>query len=334
MRFLVKLIPGLLWVGLLALLSVMVARYLQFSETLVAIFLGFVIGNLWRQAGQLTAGVQWSECQGLSIAVALLGAQLNAAILMQLNGTTLIFMATSLMFTFVVTWLLAKLWRMNSSQACLLASGQGICGSAAVMATQQIVKAPAAQVGLTVGLVNFLGFLGIFVTTAMVQNDAFIDPASAGLLIGNTLQSMGHVVAAGFSVGDDVGHAAVLIKMCRILFLIPVLLVLIVVVNRGKEWSKPTGKSQSAKVHWLNLVPIFIWVFVLLSFISSMGWIPQAVQTTLAYLSDALFVMAMVAIGLNIKIKEIWQQGGQLLLMGGLVFVLQIAFTTAFLLYF
>ncbi len=331
MRSVVDFIPGILWVGLLAFLAVLLAGYFKFSETLVAILLGFVLGNVWRQPESMVPGIHWSECQGLSIAVALLGVQLNANILTQINGATLVFIAVAMLFTFVVTVLLAKWWRIQGNQACLLASGQAICGSAAVMATQNIVKAPAAQVGMTVGLVNFLGFLGIFITTWMATYFDFNTAVDSGLLIGNTLQSMGHVVAAGFSISDEAGHAAVLVKMCRILFLVPVLLILIVTMNPRKKSGIKTGHDGQDQIHWLKLVPLFIWVFLLLSFLSSMGWVPNALQAQINLVSDAMFVMAMVAIGLNISINEIRRQGRQLLLLGGVVFILQLGFTTVYL---
>ncbi len=313
-------LPGLLLVVIIAACAQAISHYAGFSVTLAAILLGFVLGNLFRVPKSCLPGIKWSECQALSIAVALLGVQLNVAMLSEVQGLSLLLIAVALVLTFVVTLLLAKWLRLNHTQACLLASGQGICGSAAVMATQQVVKASSAQAGMVVALVNFLGFLGVFVLPGISHQLLTDDPVAAGHLIGNTLQSMGHVVAAGFTADEGVGHIAVLIKMCRILFLIPVLLVLIVIFNKRQTVS-------TEQIQWFKLMPMFIWVFLLLCLLNSMQWIPDSVTAVLTHISDVLFLVAMVAIGLCIRIKEIWQHGGRLLLLGGMVFTIQIVFS-------
>ncbi len=312
-------VPGLILVSVLAAVAQMISHLTQVSATLMALLLGFVLGNLWLVRSSFKRGINWAECQALSVAVALLGAQLNLAMLAELSWFTMVLIVAGLLLTFVVTFVLAKWLRLGASQACLLASGQAICGSAAVMATQQVLKAPAAQAGMVVALVNFLGFVGVFVLPVLAQQFLSDDPTAAGQLMGNTLQSMGHVVAAGFTTDPQAGQVAVLTKMCRILFLIPVLL-LILGIARG-------GAANTRHVGWLRLIPGFIWLFLLLCGLNSLQWLPPVVQTVSEVVSHALFLLAMVAIGLNIQLRLIWRHGGQLLLLGGLVFAIQVGFS-------
>jgi uncharacterized integral membrane protein (TIGR00698 family) len=323
MRFLTHLIPGILLIVALAILAYFLAKYVSLSLSMIAILLGATVGNLLGQPKATQAGVNWSESQLLAVAVALLGAELNMNVLLELNGVILLVVVVSLLVTFSVTMVFAKWFKVAKTTACLVASGQAICGSAAVMAAQKIVKANPTQVALVVSLVNFLGFLGVFITTWLVTTYFIQDINGAGLMIGNTLQSMGHVVAAGLSVNEDVNHAAVLIKMCRILLLIPMMLVLIY-FNNAKQ---AVASKNLANINWLQTVPLFIWVFILLSVFSTMNWLPLQLQNHLAQISQVLFVFALVAIGLNLKVKQIWQQGGKLLLLGTSVFAVQLLFT-------
>ncbi|MEZ5471171.1 MAG: putative sulfate exporter family transporter [Marinicella sp.] len=330
MRFFTQLIPGFLVTSLLAVLAYLISNYVSLSANLIAIILGFVLTNiLGRNSKQLTPGIRWCEVHTLAVAVAFLGAQLDLAALLAVDSDSLWLVIAGLLVTFVVTFLLAKLLRVSSKEACLLASGQGICGSAAVMASQSIVKAPATQAGLVVALVNFLGFAGVFVTVWLASEFFQDDGHAAGILVGNTLQSMGHVVAAGFSINDETGQMAVLIKMCRILLLIPVLLMLI--FFSGKQ----AGKNQEpgSQIHWLSLIPTFIWVFLLLSFLASMGWLPADVTMLVAAISKWLFLLAMAAIGLNIKVQYIHRSGGRILVLGLLVFFTQLMFSVWILAY-
>ncbi|WP_180236483.1 YeiH family protein [Marinicella litoralis] len=321
-------VPGVLGVAVLAAIAVILSKYVSLSGTLIAIMLGFALGNIITVPTKLQTGIKWCESQALSIAVALLGVNLNVFTMLEINAMTLLFIISSLALTFSVTFIFAKILNIQPAQACLVASGQGICGSAAVMATQKIIKAPTVEAGLVVAVVNFLGFVGVFLTAWMAPYLFTVNDSGAGLLIGNTLQSMGNVVAAGFSVNDEVGHLAVLVKMCRILLLIPVLLLLILYSKRAGQVNR---QAEPVPIHWVKLVPLFIWVFLVLSFMSSMQWIPPVIQTGLSEVSGVLFLLAMVAIGLAIKVKDIYQQGGKLLILGMLVFSFQLLFSVWFL---
>jgi len=323
-------LPGVIGVSILATIAVLLSKYISLSATLIAIMLGFLVGNLIQLPQSLKAGVTWSESHALSIAVALLGAQLNVFNMFAISLGTLVFIIAALIVTFSVTFLFAKLLKINSSQACLVASGQGICGTAAIMATQKVIKTSTIEAGLVVALVNFLGFVGVLLTAWLAPSLYSTNDTASGLLIGNTLQSMGHVVAAGFSVNDEVGHLAVLVKMCRILLLIPVLLFLILYTRVSRQ---KTRENKTVRLSWIQLVPMFIWMFLLLSAMASMQWIPVVLQNGLSTISDVLFLLAMVAIGLAIKIKDIYHQGGRLLLLVILVFSTQLLFSIWFLHY-
>jgi uncharacterized integral membrane protein (TIGR00698 family) len=334
MRAIVNLLPGILLVSLLAVVAFIVSKYVSLSANLNAIILGFLVANLVlpkqpQLKQKMQPGCNWCEAKALAIAVALLGAQLNMTALLEVNQASLLLIIFGLLLTFLITMLLAKIMKVSNQQACLLASGQGICGSAAVMATQSVIKAPSAQVGMVVALVNFLGFVGVFITVWLASWFFSGHAEESGILIGNTLQSMGHVVAAGFSLNEDVGHFAVLIKMCRILLLIPVLLIIIFINGKAAQ-----NKGGAIQIHWFKLIPYFIWVFLLLSFMTSMEWLPSGLLTVLSDVSKWLFLLAMTAIGLSIEVKYIHQSGSRVLLLGLLVFCSQLVFSVWFLVNF
>ena len=334
-----KGLPGFLLVGILAAIALLLAQYIGLSVTLIAIFMGFLVGNSLSLAPSFSnktyTGIKWVESYGLSTAVALLGVQLNFSLMSQINLTSVVLIALAIAVTFLLTTLLSKIFRMNGTDVCLLASGQAICGSAAVMAATHVMKVSnKAQTGLIIAVINFLGFLGVFVVSELARYFFADDTVSYGFLIGNTLQSMGHVVAAGFSVNEEVGQGAVLIKMCRILFLIPTLLILVYWASHSKCAADGASQKNQANINgirWLKLVPVFIWVFLVLIVFNNLGWVNSEAGAVLTQISDALFILAMVAIGLSIRVQDIWQQCSRLLLVASLVFILQITFTLVFL---
>jgi len=329
MQFFIKDFPGILWTVLLALAALLLSNHVSLSVTLIAIILGFMAGNLLPPIERLNQGVRWTECHVLALAVGLLGAQLNVAVLTKLGWWSLLLVVSGLLVTFLLALVIGRWLGLNRQTACLLGSGQGVCGTAAIMATQSVIKAQASQAALVVAWVNFLGFVGLFVLPAMLTHWFPGEAALAGHLIGNTLQSMGHVVAAGFALDEQTGQLAVLIKMARILMLIPLLLLLILWQRRQTTSSTDVAMPQPA---FMRLIPWFIWLFLLLSVASSMQWISPAVQGMLDQVGDVLFLMAMAAIGMGIRIKALWSEGLPLMLAAVLVFALQIGFSLFWLL--
>ena len=89
MRSILTGLPGVLLVGILAALTLFAAQYINFSATLMALVVGFLVGNSIQLSPGLKVGIGWLESYGLSTAVALLGVQLNLAVLMLINPTSL-----------------------------------------------------------------------------------------------------------------------------------------------------------------------------------------------------------------------------------------------------
>ncbi len=327
MRTIKKFIPGFVVVVLLTLLAFFFRKYLEFNVNLLAISLGFVAGNLYSFKAGSKFGFKWLEYHGLAIAVALLGAQLNLSLLLNMDLQLIGLIISGLLFTFLITFLTVKVLRVGNGEAILVACGQGICGSAAVMAVQRVTQAPANKAALIVVVVNFLGFLGVFLAPLLASICLDTDTNSSGLFIGNTLQSMGHVVAAGFSVDDMVGETAVLVKMSRILMLVPLLLVLVLFYQRKKN----TPKKNLDSWYLFSTVPWFIWGFLTLLLVTNVWILPQPILDGLKSLCDVIFVVAMVAIGLGVRLADLRADGKVLLLLTCLVFSAQLAFSLAYL---
>ena len=137
---------------------------------------------------------------------------------------------------------------------------------------------------------------------------------------------MGHVVAAGFSVNDATGQVAVLIKMFRILLLIPVLLIMSLSFHAA-------DKNQTKKLNWLSLVPMFVLFFLLFSVINTMDWLPELLKINLIRMGDFLMLIALAGIGFNLRFGQLKGLGSRILIVGALVFALQIIFNTIWLTY-
>ncbi len=216
--------------------------------------------------------------------------------------------------------LFAKMFGFDRKFALLIGIGNGICGSSAIAATKDIIGVDEEEVGLSVAVINFLGTIGIFVLPLIGTVLLKFSEVNTGLLIGNTLQAVGQVVASGFSVGESAGQTATIVKMTRVLMLTPVVFILIALFSR--EGSR-RGFNKGRKT-----VPLFVVGFVLFSLVPTFNLLSENLIHVISRISHYALVVAMAGIGLRIKFSSIMRDGRTALLIGSLIFLLQIVFSS------
>lgn len=267
-------LPGITLCCVIGAAAILVAGYVPLGAVAVAIILGILVGNLIRPGAIFQRGITFGEKQVLSFAIALMGVNLNFLILRELGLHSLLLIGVALAVTILSSLFLARLLRIDRKLALLLGIGNGVCGSSAIAATEGIIGADKEQVGLSVAIVNFLGTLGIFLLPYLGAGLLHFTELNSGLLIGNTLQAVGQVVASGFSIGDTAGQTATLVKMGRILMLTPVILILIASFGDRKT-SRGKGDKKAG-------MPLFIVGFFLFSLIPTLGLLPEGPFTSSA----------------------------------------------------
>ena len=302
------------------------AEYISIGTVTLAIIIGIAIGNTVRPGDRFKAGITFSEKRILSFAIALMGVNLNFTILQELGLTSFLIVVLALIVTLSSALLLAKALKFDKTFALLLGIGNGVCGSSAIAATEQIIGAKEEEVGLSVAIVNFLGTIGIFLLPLIATVLFHLTDVNSGLLIGNTLQAVGQVVAAGFSVGESTGETATIVKMARILMLTPVIFVLLFVFSKGaRNAKKQTAGTSPKKVG----VPLFIIGFVLLSLVPTFNLLPKEYINIISKLSHYALIVAMAGIGLRITFASILRDGKAALLVGSAIFLIQIVFSSS-----
>ncbi len=319
MSLMKAIFPGLLLVLVLALLSFWLSGFLPIGAVVVGISLGIFFGNLFSVKETWLSGIQFAEKQILAWAIILMGVKLDFNIVKELGFKAILIIIAAIIFTISISLILGRLLHINRRLALLLGIGNGVCGSSAIAATEKIIGADKHEVGISVTAVNFLGVIGMFLLPLFAKFMLVFNDLQSGFLIGNTLQAVGQVVAAGFSINETVGHTATIVKMMRILMLTPIVLTLLYYFHQKSKKQVVVVKKQG--------LPYFIIGFILMSFIPSFHLLSPDIIKVLGKLSHYLLLIAMVAIGLKISFKHIIKQGGKALLAGSLIFLFQILFS-------
>ena len=306
--------------AVMAVTAIFISSYIPIGSVTIAIILGIIIGNGARLNKALETGINYSGKQILSVAIALMGVKLNFQILKELGLKSILLVIVALVVTIFTSIILSEIFKFDKKFALLLGIGNGVCGSSAIAATEQIIGANEEEVGLSVAIVNFLGTIGIFIVPFIATILLKFSDLKSGILVGNTLQAVGQVVAAGFSISDSAGQISTIIKMTRILMLFPLIIILIPTFAKQNKLEKSKIKKPK--------IPLFIIGFVLFSLLATFNVLPKNQIKILGTISNYLLVVAMTGIGLKITIKSILKDGKKSLTIGGSIFMTQILFSS------
>ena len=322
MKTIQPLTAGVVLCAVIAIAAKLLSAYLPFGAVAIAILLGMIVGNSVGLGARFAKGITFSEKQILAVAIALMGVNLNYAILRELGYRSILLIVTAIGVTIGASLILARVLRWNSRLALLLGIGNGVCGTSAIAATEGIIGADEEEVGLSIAIVNFLGVCGMLLLPLLGTMILDFTDIQVGILIGNTLQAVGQVTAAGFSVGEITGQTATIVKMGRILMLTPLILILIALL--AKQGTATPSQPADVKRHG---IPLFIVGFLLFSLLATFRLLPDIAIRALDTISDYALIIAMAGIGLKITFDSILRDGKTALLVGSAIFLWQIVYT-------
>lgn len=327
-----RLLPGLALTAALAAAALALGRFEWlsahgFSALTLAIVLGIVLGNTLypRLAHAAGPGVAFSRQSLLRLGVVLYGLRLTVQDIGHVGLAGVAIDAVMLASTFGLAMLVGTKWlKLDPSTSMLIGAGSAICGAAAVMATEPVVKARAEQVTVAVATVVVFGTLGIFLYPELFRAGAawgFFphDANGFGIYAGSTIHEVAQVVAAARSVSPQAADSAVIAKMVRVMMLAPFLVLLSAWLGRpgaatGASDSAAQGGKRSVAIPW------FAFAFVGMVLFNSLRWLPQPALAVAAEVDTALLAMAMAALGLATHLGAVRSAGVKPLLLAGALF--------------
>jgi uncharacterized integral membrane protein (TIGR00698 family) len=295
---------------------------------MLCLLLGMAWGNLWPnpwQKKENAAVLRWNEKNMLAWATILLGFELKTGFLAGIPLKYLPALLLSVLGAVALGEWMARKKAGNggAAQARLLGAGNAICGNSAIAAVQPLVGASPAQIAVSVTLINALGLLG---TLFLGPGAALVGlgPTEQAVLMGSLLQSVGHVSAAASGLGDGPALLAMSLKMGRILLLIPLLLWLQVLSSVSKQSKDSEGAPKSRLRSLIHEVPFYVWGFVLCALATNLFPWPNWLLSSIKNLTQWMLWVALAAIGMNIRISQVLQQGRGAFIPALGMFVLQI----------
>ncbi len=336
--FLGRFMPGLALAGVLACVAIELGKlgWLQakgISALTLAIVLGMVVGNTFypRIAASTAVGVTFSKQRLLRLGIILYGLRLTFQDIGHVGMTGVIIDATMLCSTFALAWFVGtRVFGLDRKTAILIGAGSSICGAAAVMAAEPVVRGRAAEVTVAVSTVVVFGTLAIFLYPVLYHLNAqyhviSMSPTAYGLFAGSTIHEVAQVVAAGHAIGDEAANTAVIAKMVRVMMLAPFLIALSAYLSRSKDAGEQDPSefelhAAPAMKPGRILIPWFALGFVALAGLNSLASLPRPVVSVAIDIDTVMLAMAMAALGLTTHVSAIRIAGIKPLALAAVLF--------------
>ncbi len=301
------------------------------SAAIIAILTGLLLRNTLALPDSIKAGCKKVVKKTIPFAIVCMGAGLNLQHLAGIGFGAIAVTVLCIAFAVCTTYYIGRLFGLGRKTALLLGAGTGICGNSAIIAVAPLIDAEDDDVVLSVGTVNLFGIAAMLVWPVIGTWLALSD-TEFGVWSGTSIHAVPQVVAAGFAFSPEAGAIATLVKLVRVTFLAPIVFVMALLY--AKHHAAPTNGAKGAlAVHYARLVPWFVWGFVVLAALNTLGFIPtlsfnmvdalSGGQPTTVSLSNAmttvgklLLTLAMAAIGLEVNIRQLASVGGKAIAAG------------------
>ena len=303
-------IPGLLLIVLFAAVATALStlpffQHLSLSPLVVGILIGIVFANTlgryfpeeWR------SGLKFCSKRILRIGIIFFGFRLTLADVAQVGLSAVALDIFIVCSTIGLGLLVGKWLNMDKETTLLTSSGSAICGAAAVLGAEATLKSEAYKTAVAVSTVVLFGTLSMFLYPVLYRNGFFpLSTHEMGLYTGSTVHEVAHVVGASNAMGKEVAEVAVIVKMIRVILLVPVLLVF--------SWSSARSRSESVAPDQRRLVvPWFALLFLLAIALNTLLSLSPAVTDPIKTVDNFALTMAMTALGCETTIDKFRQAG-------------------------
>ena len=327
-----SLVRGLSFMFVMALVSIFIASLpsisqFHISSLTIAIIIGIWYGNIFHTetAREFTnQGIIYAQKKLLRLGIILFGARITFQEIYSVGIAGILFNLFVVSSIVIIGYIIGtKIFKLTPSLSFLISAGSGVCGAAAVLATEETSDAEPHEVATAIATVVIFGTIAMFAFPHIVQLLDMSDK-QMGIALGATVHEVAQAVAAGNMINEEVTITAVIVKLARVMLLIPLLILatfFFIYIKSKKEKeliAKATGKKSSV----LSFFPWFAILFVVVSGINSLNIVPQSIINFVNSLDNLLLTMAMCALGVETNLFKIKSLGIRPFALAGILMIM------------
>lgn len=314
---------GILFMALFACAACYIGEWpmlkaISLSPLIIGIILGMAYANSLRNHLPDTwgPGIKFCSKTILRLGIILYGFRLTFQDVVAVGVPGIVIDAIIVTFTIIGGVWIGKALKMDKDIALLTSIGSGICGAAAVLGAEATMNTKPYKTAVAVATVVIFGTISMFLYP-VGYNLGIIDltPEQMGIFSGATLHEVAHAVGAGNAMGEEIANTAIIVKMIRVMMLVPVLLILgWWVAAQAKRSGDAAGKTKVQ-------VPWFAFGFLAVIGFNSLNLLPGIVVEWINNFDTFLLTMAMAALGAETSFDKFKKAGPKPFLLAALLYV-------------
>jgi len=304
-------ISGIIFVAIFAAAATLIAnieavRALGISPLVIGIVMGIFYANTLHNKvpKEWGTGIAFSGKKILRFAIVFYGFRITFQQIAEVGMSGFMVSLIMLSTTFLLgTYLGVRVFKMDRDTSMLTASGAAVCGAAAVLATEPVLKSEEHKTAIAVSMVVLFGTISMFLYPVLYAT--LIEPATGflhmspqefGIYVGGTIHEVAQVVAVPASIAGaptDMANSAVIVKMTRVIMIAPLLIALGLYLSYEAKKSGDVGTSVKLVIPW------FAVYFIGMAGFNSLAIVPQDIVGIINEIDTFLLTMAMTALGMG-----------------------------------
>ena len=336
------LLPGVLMSAGVAAVATALGRLVPvMGAPVFGVALGLAAGVVQRNRSQharFQPGIAFTSRTVLQLSIVVLGSGLSLKQVAHTGLSSLPVLIGTLSLALLVAWGAGQLLGIGRDLRTLIGVGTGICGASAIAAASAVIGAAEAEVAYAISTIFAFNVIAVL-TYPTIGHLLGMSQHAFGLWSGTAINDTSSVVAAAYTYGLAAGNFGVVVKLTRTLMIIPISIALAVrtrrregavagaaelaltAVERLDDVDAKTILEQPvrSRLRISHMVPWFLIGFLLAATLNSFGGVPSAVHPPLSTLSLFLITMALSAIGLSTRPRQLRNAGLRPLLLGAIL---------------
>lgn len=302
---------GFIFVLLLAIFSTILSEFSFFKDLgISAMIIGILIGMIYANSIKkyfptyLQSGIIFCTKTILRIGIVLYGFRLTFQNLQDVGIYGILVAFLMLASTFLIGYIFGiKVLKLDREITILTSAGSAICGAAAVLASESVLKCEAYKSAIAVSSVVVFGTIAMFLYPFLYKLGLIdLSVQNMGIYIGATLHEVAHVVGSSNVLGEDASSNAVIVKMIRVMMLAPFLILLSIWILKTSISKTSISKTNSEKskitIPWFAVFFIFVVAF------NSFDLLASEIVVSINYLDNFALTMAMTALGMETSFSK------------------------------
>lgn len=261
-----------------------------------AILIGMALRTFAQPGRPFDKGIDFSARTLLEIGVALLGASIGYGLVPGLSLGIVLGAMALVVIGMALSFAIGRALGLSKNLAIMVACGSSICGNSAIAAVAPAIRAEPPEVTAAIAFTAIWG-LPLAILYPFFFDTMGLTAAQYGAFAGLSIYSVPQVLAATLPIGAVATQIGTFTKLVRVMMLAPVLLVV----------SLANARSRNVRV----TLPWFIYAFLALVALRSLGLIPDEPRAWLLTASNLLTLVAMAALGLSADARVLLRSGSR-----------------------